>query len=62
MTDKDAETTLSRCFVATNRNVLPFDMLPAGFASGLKLGSCACTTRGMCGKLKRRLWYTLWLM
>ncbi|MFP3039237.1 MAG: serine hydroxymethyltransferase [Candidatus Hodgkinia cicadicola] len=47
ITGKDAETALSRCFVATNRSALPFDPLPADLTSGLRLGSCACTTRGM---------------
>ncbi|MFP3038522.1 MAG: serine hydroxymethyltransferase [Candidatus Hodgkinia cicadicola] len=47
ITGKDAETALNRCFVVTNRDVLPFDLLPADLASGLRLGSCACTTRGM---------------
>ncbi|MFP3039513.1 MAG: hypothetical protein ACKESB_02180 [Candidatus Hodgkinia cicadicola] len=29
---------LSRCFVVTDRNVLPFAPLPANVASGLRLG------------------------
>ncbi len=47
VTGRDAETALSRCFVVTNKNVLPFDPLPANVASGVRLGVCACTTRGM---------------
>ncbi|MFP3038170.1 MAG: serine hydroxymethyltransferase [Candidatus Hodgkinia cicadicola] len=47
ITGKDVELALSRCFVLTNRSALPFDPLPADLASGLRLGSCACTTRGM---------------
>ncbi|MFP3039573.1 MAG: serine hydroxymethyltransferase [Candidatus Hodgkinia cicadicola] len=47
ITGRDAETALSRCFVATNANALPSDSLLVNEASGLRLGACACTTRGM---------------
>ncbi len=47
LTGADAEAKLERCLVASNRNVLPFDALPSVVASGLRLGTCSLTTRGM---------------
>jgi glycine hydroxymethyltransferase len=47
MTGKKAETILHDIGVTANKNVLPFDELPPATASGIRLGTPACTTRGM---------------
>ncbi|MFP3038602.1 MAG: hypothetical protein ACKERG_04510 [Candidatus Hodgkinia cicadicola] len=55
-TGMGTETALSRCFVVMDRNVLPFDPLPANVASGLRLGPTLVLREG-CVKLK---WWLMW--
>jgi glycine hydroxymethyltransferase len=43
---KDAQERLESIKVTTNRNAIPFDERPPMIASGLRLGSPACTMRG----------------
>jgi glycine hydroxymethyltransferase len=43
---KDAQERLESIKVTTNRNTIPFDERPPMIASGLRLGSPACTMRG----------------
>ena len=43
---KDAQERLEGIKVTTNRNAIPFDERPPMIASGLRLGSPACTMRG----------------
>ncbi|GAB4517985.1 MAG: hypothetical protein Kow0047_29620 [Anaerolineae bacterium] len=47
VTGKQAETTLDRVGIHTNKNMIPYDPQPPLVASGLRLGSPACTTRGL---------------
>jgi glycine hydroxymethyltransferase len=42
----DAEVTLERAGITTNKNGIPFDPLPPMQTSGLRMGSPAGTTRG----------------
>jgi glycine hydroxymethyltransferase len=43
---KDAQERLESIKVTTNRNTIPFDERPPMIASGLRLGTPACTMRG----------------
>jgi len=47
LTGKDAQETLERARITANKNAIPFDPLPPGKASGIRLGTPAVTTRGM---------------
>ena len=47
LTGKEAQETLERAHITANKNAIPFDPLPPGKASGIRLGSPALTTRGM---------------
>jgi glycine hydroxymethyltransferase len=47
VTGKQAEKLLGDVGIHTNKNMIPFDKQPAMTASGIRLGSPACTTRGM---------------
>ena len=47
LTGKDAQDTLEQSRITVNKNAIPFDPLPPGKASGIRLGSPAVTTRGM---------------
>ncbi len=47
LTGKDAQETLDRSKITVNKNAIPFDPLPPGKASGIRLGTPALTTRGM---------------
>ncbi len=47
LTGKDAQETLDQSRITVNKNAIPFDALPPGKASGIRLGSPAVTTRGM---------------
>ena len=47
LTGKDAQETLDQAKITVNKNAIPFDPLPPGKASGIRLGSPALTTRGM---------------
>jgi glycine hydroxymethyltransferase len=45
-TGADAETRLHEALVTTNKNAIPFDERPPAVASGLRVGTPACTMRG----------------
>ncbi|MGP1917894.1 MAG: serine hydroxymethyltransferase [Candidatus Hodgkinia cicadicola] len=47
LTGKIAEETLSGCYIVTNKNSLPNDNFSTKLATGLRLGTCGITTRGM---------------
>ncbi len=47
LTGREAEERLERAGICCNRNLIPFDPLPASQTSGLRLGTAAVTTRGM---------------
>ena len=47
LTGKDAQETLEWARITVNKNAIPFDPLPPGKASGIRLGSPAVTSRGM---------------
>ncbi|WGS83560.1 MAG: serine hydroxymethyltransferase [Candidatus Hodgkinia cicadicola] len=47
ITGKQLEAALDRCHIFTNNNCVPFDARPPTTTSGLRLGSCSCSTRGM---------------
>jgi len=47
LTGKDAQEALGQAKITVNKNAIPFDPLPPGKASGIRLGSPALTTRGM---------------
>ena len=47
LTGKDAQETLDQAKITVNKNAIPFDPLPPGKASGIRLGTPALTTRGM---------------
>ncbi len=47
ITGKDAQETLDQARITVNKNAIPFDPLPPGKASGIRLGTPAVTTRGM---------------
>ncbi|MBI4789378.1 MAG: serine hydroxymethyltransferase [Chloroflexi bacterium] len=47
VTGKDAANTLQTVGITCNKNLIPFDPLPATVTSGIRLGTPALTTRGM---------------
>ncbi len=47
LTGKEAQDTLDQAKITVNKNAIPFDPLPPGKASGIRLGTPALTTRGM---------------
>ncbi len=47
LTGADAEKLLQRARIIVNKNAIPFDDRPPMKASGIRLGTPACTTRGM---------------
>ncbi|MBI4342913.1 MAG: serine hydroxymethyltransferase [Candidatus Omnitrophica bacterium] len=47
LTGKEAQETLEQAKITVNKNAIPFDSLPPGKASGIRLGTPALTTRGM---------------
>ncbi|MGP1905947.1 MAG: serine hydroxymethyltransferase [Candidatus Hodgkinia cicadicola] len=44
---KIAEEVLAQCYIVTNKNPLPNDNFQMKLATGLRLGTCGITTRGM---------------
>jgi glycine hydroxymethyltransferase len=47
VTGRDAANTLESVGITCNKNLIPFDPLPARATSGIRLGTPALTTRGM---------------
>lgn len=47
ITGRQAEEALGKVNVVANRNAIPYDPKPPRVASGVRLGTPACTTRGM---------------
>lgn len=47
LSGKEAAELLSSAGIICNRNAIPFDSRPPYLSSGIRLGSPACTTRGM---------------
>ena len=47
MTGKDAEAALSKAGIIANKNTVPFETRSPFITSGIRLGTPACTTRGM---------------
>ncbi len=47
LTGKEAQEALDQARITVNKNAIPFDLLPPGKASGIRLGTPALTTRGM---------------
>jgi glycine hydroxymethyltransferase len=45
-TGKDAEARLAEVDITVNRNTVPFDERPPTVASGVRMGTPACTMRG----------------
>ena len=45
-TGKDAEERLAEVLITANRNTVPFDERPPTVASGIRMGTPACTMRG----------------
>ena len=47
LTGADAEKLLQQAHIIVNKNAIPFDERPPMKASGIRIGTPACTTRGM---------------
>jgi glycine hydroxymethyltransferase len=47
LTGKEASDVLGQARITVNKNAIPYDPLPPGKASGIRLGTPAITTRGM---------------
>lgn len=47
VTGRDAEVALDHAGINANRNTIPYDTASPFVTSGIRLGSAACTTRGM---------------
>ena len=47
ITGKDAEKTLVKADITTNKNMVPFDDKSPFVTSGIRVGSAAVTTRGL---------------
>ena len=47
LTGKEAEVMLDQAGITVNKNTIPFETRPPMVASGVRIGTPACTTRGM---------------
>lgn len=47
LTGKAAEEVFADCYVTTNKNSLSHDSFSTNLSTGLRLGTCGVTTRGM---------------
>ncbi len=47
LTGKEAENLLGECGITVNKNAIPFDTASPFITSGIRLGTPACTTRGL---------------
>ena len=47
LTGREASDILDEVGITINKNLIPFDDLPPAQASGIRIGTPACTTRGM---------------
>ncbi|PIM95036.1 Serine hydroxymethyltransferase [Candidatus Hodgkinia cicadicola] len=47
VTGKQVASWLDRCYIISNKNTIPNDLLSVNTTSGLRLGTCACTSRGL---------------
>ena len=47
ITGRQAQEILEKVGITVNKNLIPFDRLPAAITSGIRLGTPAVTTRGM---------------
>jgi glycine hydroxymethyltransferase len=48
ITGKEAETWLDEAGITVNKNAIPYDPQPPAVTSGIRLGTPALTTRGLC--------------
>ncbi|MEA3470670.1 MAG: serine hydroxymethyltransferase [Thermodesulfobacteriota bacterium] len=55
LTGRDAEDALDEAGITTNKNGIPFDTKSPMVTSGIRLGTPALTTRGMCEKEMRTI-------
>ncbi len=54
-TGKEVQELLDKANITANKNAIPFDTLPVSQTSGVRLGTPACTARGMKEEQMRRI-------
>lgn len=47
MTGKEAESLLEEVNITANKNAIPNDMQKPSITSGIRVGTAACTTKGL---------------